>query len=401
MPALCFYFQVHQPFRLRRYRRQSVGYDHQYFDEAKNRAIFSKVAEKCYLPANRLLLDLIRHHEGRFRVAFSLSGTVIEQMLLYGPEVLASFQELAATGSVEFLGETFYHSLSALHDPVEFFDQVELHRQAVQKYFNQSPRVFRNTELIYNDEIGRQVAALGFQAVCAEGADDILGWRTPHFITEHPHENLKILTKSYRLADDIAFRFSNRGWPEWPLTAEKYAGWIHHLNGAGELVNLFMDYETFGEHQWEDTGIFQFMRRLPTEILKHPDNCFVTPSEAVERLPSHGPLSFSRLVSWADLERDVTAWLGNSMQNKAFQAVHEMGPEIRSRNNPELLETWRRLLTSDHLYYMCTKWFSDGDVHTYFSPYKSPYEAFLTFMNVITDIKLHIIPVVASPPKIF
>lgn len=391
MPALCFYFQVHQPYRLRRYHVQEVGHNHQYLDEIKNRQVFRKVAEKCYLPTNRLLLEMIREHQGRFRIAYSISGTALDQMVEYGQDVLKSFQDLAATGCVEFLAETYYHSLAALTDPEEFYAQVEKQKSAIKKYFGQEPKVFRNTELIYSDEIGELIAHLGFKAVCTEGADDILAWRSPHFICEHPRVPLRILTKSYKLSDDIAFRFGNRGWSDWPLTAEKYAGWIHALNGNADVVNLFMDYETFGEHQWAETGIFNFMRQLPHEILRHPDNSFVTPSEAVDRFPSRGPLHFHRRVSWADMERDTTAWLGNEMQRKSFQRIYDLKDKILRQNNPMTIDLWRRLQTSDHFYYMCTKWFADGDVHAYFSPYKSPYEAFLTYANVLADFEQSIL----------
>jgi len=399
MPAVCFYFQVHQPFRIQRLRFANVGKfsttplrldDRNYFDEEKNFQIFNKVARKSYLKTNAILLDLIRKYQGRFRISFSITGVVLEQMSLYAPDVLESFQKLVASGGVEILGETYYHSLAALYDDEEFIEQVEEHRSAMFSYFQVVPEVFRNTELIYQDQIGELVHELGFKGVLAEGADDILEWRSPNFVYQHPSVNLKILTKNYKLSDDIAFRFSNKNWIEHPVSAEKYANWVHAISGAGETVNLFMDYETFGEHQWEDTGIFEFLRYLPGFILKHPDWEFLTPSEVFKKFPSRGSLHYDRNVSWADTERDTSAWIGNEMQSTALHRVYKMGQKIKQLNHSHFLKTWRRLLTSDHFYYMCTKFFSDGDVHAYFSPFKSPYHAFLNYLAILEDFDLQL-----------
>jgi alpha-amylase len=387
MPSVCMYFEVHQPLRLRRYSFFDIGRDHRYFDDHANREILRKVAAKSYLPTNRLLLRLIQRHEGRFKVAFSLTGLAMEQLAAWAPEALDSFKALADTGCVEFLGETYYHSLAAVHDPAEFKEQVRLHTAATRKNFGQSARVFRNTELIHNDAIGAEVQALGFKGMLAEGADDILAWRSPNYVYAGPNGGPKLLLKNYRLSDDVAFRFSNREWSGYPLTANTYAQWIHRINGAGELVNLFMDYETFGEHQWESTGIFEFLAHLPGEILRHPDWNFVTPSEAIERYQPVAELPFWRTVSWADAGRDLTAWEGNHMQRGALHQIYDMADAVAGMNNPVTLDLWRRLQTSDHFYYMCTKWFSDGDVHAYFSPYKSPYDAFIAYMNVLTDFR--------------
>ncbi len=388
MPAVCFYFQVHQPFRIRRFRFHEIGTSDQFFDDSKNKLILKKVAEKCYLPTNAKLLDLIQRWNGRFRVSFSISGVALEQMKLYYPEVLESFQRLAATGCVEFLAETYYHSLAAVFDPDEFKTQVDQQVKAIRKYFGQDPVTFRNTELIYSDPIGKLISDLGFKTVLAEGADDIMAWRSPNWVYHHPERpELKILTKNYRLSDDIAFRFSNRGWPEYPLTAPKFADWVHRISGAGDVLNLFMDYETFGEHQWADTGIFDFLDHLPGEILKKSDWVFMTPKEVTQSYQSRGELSYWRQVSWADLERDLSAWIGNEMQQKALHEFFNLKNKVLARNNPALTETWRRLTTSDHFYYMCTKWFSDGDVHAYFSPFKSPYEAFVSAMNVLHSLE--------------
>ena len=387
MLNVCFYFQVHQPWRLRQYSLFDVGENHEHFSDDLNRRVMGKVASKCYLPANRLMLELIRRHRGRFNIAYSISGVAIEQMKRFAPEVLESFRELAATGCVEFLGETYYHSLAALTDETEFRSQVREHSELIEHTFRQTPRVFRNTELIYNNRIGEIASELGFEGIAAEGADDILGWRSPNYLYRHPKTDLKLFLKNYKLSDDVAFRFSNRGWSEFPLTAEKYSRWLHAISGAGEIVNLFMDYETFGEHQWQETGIFEFMRALPTQLFQNPDWRFVTPSQALACVKPVAEMSFARTVSWADTERDISAWLGNDLQRDAFRQLYELGPEIRQRNNPAAIELWRRLQTSDHFYYMCTKWYADGDVHAYFSPYESPYEAFINFMNVLADLR--------------
>ncbi|HEX2882524.1 MAG TPA: glycoside hydrolase family 57 protein [Polyangiaceae bacterium] len=387
MPSVCCYFQVHQPYRLKPYRAHQVGRDHEYFDEAQNAAILRKVATKCYLPANRKMLELIQRFPGQFKISYALSGTVIEQMAAYAPEALASFQELFATGAVEAIAETSHHSLSALYDPAEFADQVREHSRLIEATFGVRSQVFRNTELIYDDRVATLVQQLGFKAMLAEGADDVLGWRSPNFVYDAAAPGLKLLLKNYRLSDDIAFRFSNRSWREYPLTADKFVDWLGRIDGSGDVVGLFMDYETFGEHQWADTGIFEFLDALPGRVLARPQWSFVTPSEAIARYPAVSELSFPRTVSWADLERDLSAWLGNSMQERALYRVYQLAQAVRKLGDDQVSQTWRRLQTSDHFYYMCTKWFSDGDVHAYFSPYESPYEAFINAMNVIDDFQ--------------
>ncbi|HTM44225.1 MAG TPA: glycoside hydrolase family 57 protein [Polyangiaceae bacterium] len=397
MPAVCFYFQVHQPFRLRGYRAGDIGKDHDYFDEGQNAAILRKVVNKSYLPANRKMMDLIRRHPGQFRFAFSLSGVVVEQMHAYAPEALASFQELVATGAVEILGETYFHSLASLYEDEEFVLQVRAHSDFMQATFGVSPRVFRNTELIYDDRIAGLVKNMGFDALLAEGADDVLAGRSPNFVYQAPNNGLKILLKNYRLSDDVAFRFSNGAWPEYPLTADKYVNWLRRVEGAGDLVGLFMDYETFGEHQWAETGIFDFLDDLPGKLLRHKQWSFTTPSEAITRFKSAGVLSFPRTVSWADSERDVSAWRGNNMQQLALERLYALSDAVRRRDDPYLSDAWRRLQTSDHFYYMCTKWFADGDVHAYFSPYESPYEAFINAMNVIEDFQIAVLGVPREP----
>lgn len=391
MVSVCFYFQVHQPFRLKKYSVFDIGKSSDYFDHKKNREIIEKVADKCYLPMNHLLLDLIKVNHGKFKVSFSLSGSIIDQFRRYKPEVLESFQELARTGCVEFLAETYNHSLSYLYSKDEFREQVTLQRKLIKDLFGQEPRVFRNTELIYNNELANFVEGMGFDGIVAEGADHILGWRSPNFLyTPKTAPKLKLLLKNYKLSDDIAFRFGNKGWEEYPLHTPKFAQWVSAVNGNGNVVNLFMDYETFGEHQWEDTGIFEFMRHLPGEILSNPDNDFMTVSEVIDAYPSVGELDVHNFISWADVERDLSAWLGNRIQNYAAGELYNFEGAIKKLKNNALLEDWRRLTTSDHLYYMCTKWFNDGDVHKYFNPYNTPYDGFIAFMNVLNDMALRI-----------
>ncbi len=386
MASVCFYFQVHQPFRLRRFSIFDRGAD--YFDSPVNQELLRKIAAKCYLPTNAVLLELIERHRGRFKVAFSLSGLVIEQFQRFLPEVLDSFRRLAETGAVEFLAETYYHSLACLYSRPEFVEQIQLHRQLIQRLFGQKPKVLRNTELIYNNELGRVAAELGYQAVLCEGADHLLGFRSPTFLYTPPGvPQLKLLLKNYRLSDDIAFRFSNRNWPEYPLTAQKFARWVHQVNGNGYVVNLFLDYETFGEHQWAETGIFDFLRHLPEAVFKLADNDFKTPAECAAAYDTSGEYDVPHMISWADTERDLSAWLGNAMQSNALHELYRLEPLVKERGDEALLHDWRRLQTSDHFYYMCTKHFADGDVHKYFNPYDSPYDAFINFMNVLDNLR--------------
>jgi alpha-amylase len=387
MASVCFYFQVHQPYRLRDYTIFDNGTD--YFDEAKNAEICRKVASKCYLPTNQLLLELIEKYQGKFRVAFSTTGTVLEQFQQYMPSVLESFQRLAGTGCVEFLSETYYHSLSFLYSRDEFVEQIDAHRRLIRDLFGQSPRVFRNTELVYNNNLAETIEQIGgFDAIITEGADHVLGYRSPNFVYRPPNcSSLKLLLKNYRLSDDIAFRFSNRDWSEWPLKADKFSSWINAVNGNGFVVNLFIDYETFGEHQWQDTGVFEFMRHLPHEVLRHPDNDFKTPSQVAEAYDAVDVVDVPNLVSWADTERDLSAWLGNPMQQNAIEELYKLEHVVKNLGDGDVLAGWRRLQTSDHFYYMCTKYFADGDVHKYFNPYDSPYDSFINFMNVLDNLK--------------
>ncbi len=391
MVAICFYFQLHQPYRLRKYPVFDIGHNKNYYDDTKNIGILNKIKEKCYLPANKLMLDLINKTDGKFKVAYSITGVLLEQLAVNAPEVIQSFQDLSKTGNVEFLSETYYHTLSYLCSKDEFKEQISMHKKLMKRLFHQNPKVFRNTELVYNNEIASYIEKLGYKGILAEGADYILGWRSPNYVYKPVNTNkIKLLLKNYKLSDDIAFRFSEPSWKEYPLTADRYANWISSINGAGDVVNLFMDYETLGEHQWESTGIFKFFEHLPFELLKHPDNKFMTPSEVIDNHPAISEIDIHNIISWADIERDLSAWLGNKMQNFAIYKLYEIEQNVKSLNNNKILEDWRRLQTSDLFYYMCTKWFNDGDVHKYFNPYDSPHDAFITFMNVLEDLKLRI-----------
>jgi alpha-amylase len=386
MPSVCFYFQVHQPFRLKEYSFFEIGKNHFYESDKLNREVLNKVADKSYLPANEMMLNLIKKHNERFKIAFSISGCAIEQFELYRPDVLQSFVELANTGCVEFLSETYYHSLSFLYSKEEFLRQVEKHREKIKQYFNQEPKVFRNTELIYSNDLAHFLEELGYEAVLCEGVERILNKRTPnHLYSANECEKIKALLRNYKLSDDIAFRFSDRNWKEWPLTAKTFAKWLHKLSGDDEIINLFMDYETFGEHQWENSGIFDFMNELPTEVLKNKSFNFLTPSEIVKKYKAKEIIDSPEFISWADTERDLSAWLGNPMQNETGPKIYSMEKKVKATNDKDLINGWSKLTTSDHLYYMSTKYWNDGDVHKYFSPYQSPYDAYIYYMNAVSD----------------
>jgi alpha-amylase len=386
MASVVFYFQVHQPHRLRRY--SVFDTDRNYFDDAKNAEYVRKVSQRCYLPANAVMLETIRRHEGRFRFALSITGSAIEQFEKSAPEVLESFQKLAGTGCVEFLDETYNHSLSFLHSREEFRAQVELHRAAIHRLFKQEPRVFRNTELIYNNDLAHFVSHMGYDGILAEGADQILGARSPNFLYSPPHAmRIKVLLKNYRLSDDVAFRFSSKSWEQYPLTAEKFAQWVNQINGNGFVCNLFMDYETFGEHQWADTGIFEFLRHLPARVLEQRDNDFLTPSQAIDKYRSAGEIDVPNLVSWSERERDLSAWLGNAMQSNALNELYKLEGPLKEHGDAQLLADWRKLTSSDHFYYMSTKHWTDDDTAKHFSPYESPYDSYINFMNVLDNIQ--------------
>ena len=383
MKKLCFYFQIHQPDRLRVFRFFDIGKDSHYYDDFVNRTILRRIAQKCYLPMNKLLLDAIKECDGKFKVAFSITGSALEQFDRYAPEVVDSFRELAATGAVEFLCETCNHSLSSLKSENEFKHQVQKHKATIEKYFGVTPVTFRNTELIYSDSIGKTVYDMGFKTVLTEGARHILGWKSPNYLySNETKASQKLLLRNYVLSDDIAFRFAGSG-----LTAEQFVAKVNAEEG--EIVNLFMDYETFGEHQSAECGIFDFMKALPKVALAAGIK-FVTPAEAASKLKAVAPLSVPQPISWADEERDVTAWLGNELQQDAFNKLYSLVEKLSIIDRADLWADFGRLQESDHFYYMCTKFFSDGDVHKYFNPYDTPYEAFINYMNVLSDFIIRV-----------
>ena len=393
--SVCLYFQVHQPTRLRLYRFFDIGKDSHYYDDYTDRTILHRIAQRCYLPMNQLLLDLIKKYGKDFKVTFSITGSALEQFDRYEPDVVRSFKELADTGCVEFLAETYYHSLASLANEGEFRHQVEKHVKAIEDHFGVTPKAFRNTELVYSDTIGRQVYDLGFKTMLTEGARHILGWKSPHFVYSHPLKSgLKLLLRDYQLSDDIAFRFSDKGWKDWPLTTDKFLSWLNSADG--EIINLFMDYETFGEHQKEASGIFDFMRYLPEAVLGDGGFEFTTPTLATRKHKPVAEIEVPDPISWADEERDVTAWLGNELQQDAFNKLYEQSEKLALLNNAVLWEDFGHLQESDHLYYMSTKFFSDGEVHSYFNPYNTPYEAFINYMNALSDFIIRIDDAVAT-----
>jgi alpha-amylase len=393
MKSVCFYFQIHQPYRVKRYRVFDIGNDPEYFNDRSqsnlnNRAVLEKVAKKSYVPATSLLLELLRRHP-QMRVSFSFSGIVLEQLDRYSPDVIDLFKRLVDTGQVEILGETYYHSLSFFYSQAEFERQVTKHRELIMRLFGVWPRTFRNTELSYRNDLGHWAERNGYSAILAEGWDPILGWRSPNYVYRpQGTKNLRLLLKNYRLSDDVAFRFSSRDWTQWPLTAEKFGVWLGEAEG--DTVNLFMDYETFGEHQWEDTGIFNFLEKLPEELAKNPGITWKTPSEVASIYDPRDEIDIPHIVTWADTDRDLTAWVGNPMQRAAIDAIYGMENDVLLANDARILDDWRKLQTSDHFYYMCTKWAADGDVHAYFSPYESPYDAYISYMNALSDLKLRV-----------
>ncbi len=393
MKSVCFYFQVHQPYRVKRYRVFDIGNDPEYFNDRSesdlnNRKIVEKVAAKSYIPTTSLLLELLQKHP-EMRVSFSFSGIALEQLERYVPQAIELFKKVIETGRAEVLGETYYHSLAFFYSPGEFERQVAKHRDVVRRLFGVWPRVFRNTELSYRNDLAHWADREGYLGVIAEGWDPVLGWRSPNYVyTPKGAKNTRLLLKNYRLSDDIAFRFSSRDWSEWPLTSEKFGEWVRSADG--DTINLFMDYETFGEHQWEDTGIFHFLEKLPEQLYKNPDIGFKTPSEVILSYDSRDEVDMPHIVTWADTDRDLTAWVGNPMQKAAIEAVYSIEDQILLANDHKLLDDWRKLQTSDHFYYMCTKWSADGDVHAYFSPYESPYDAYISYMNALSDLKLRL-----------
>jgi len=403
--AICLYFQVHQPFRLKRYRFFDIGHDHYYYDDFSNESIMRKIADKCYLPANNVILDLIQKHKGKFKVTFSLSGLAISQFRLYAPEVLDSFRKLAETGMVEFLAETNSHSLVSLRSRSEFERQVNNHKEMLKEFLGVEATSFRNTELIYSDTIGSWVADMGFKSIMTEGAKHVLGWKSPNFLyCNSLNPRLKVLLRNFVLSDDIAFRFSNRDWNSWPLTADKYASWINKLASKSELINIFLDYETFGEHNWKETGIFDFLGHMPGAVLKKALFKFMTPTEIADTLQPVSAISIPTPISWADEERDITAWLGNELQVAALDKLYSLAGKVNKCEDELIKKDWEYLQSSDHFYYMATKFFSDGAVHAYFNPYETPYDAFMNYMNVLSDFEVRLrklFPDTAEQDQIF
>lgn len=389
--AVVLYLHVHQPYRIRHYTVFDTAVNHDYFDtdyedRVSNQRILKKVAEKSYLPTNARLLRLLEENP-EFKLSLSLSGVVVEQLERWAPEALESFQKLCQTGRVEILAETFHHSLAFFYSRAEFEIQVDMHRRKIEEVFGQTPRVFRNTELAYNNDLARWADQAGYKAVLTEGWDPVLEWRSPNFVYRPSGtQNIRLLLKNYRLSDDIAFRFGDREWSDWPLTADKFAHWMSEEKDAANF-NLFMDYETFGEHQWEESGVFDFLENLPKEWLKTEGHTFMTVSQAVDSFEPVGELDVPQIITWADTERDLSAWLGNAMQSSSIQGLYDLEHQIIGTGDLALIEDWRRLQTSDHFYYMCTKWFNDGDIHAYFSPYETPYEAYINFMNAYRDLR--------------
>ncbi|MCW1883134.1 glycoside hydrolase family 57 protein [Luteolibacter flavescens] len=388
MPHTCLYFQVHQPNRLIPYDFFQIGQHAFYEDDGLNAEVLSKVAEKSYLPANALFKKVIEQTHGRFRMALSISGTVIEQMQHHRPDVLASFQDLVATGSVELLAETYYHSLAILHSRKEFERQVERHLEILESVFRVRPRVFRNTELIYNNAIAAQAETMGFDGIMAEGVPWVLNGQSPNQVFRAPYvTRMKTLLRNASLSDDLGFRFSDKTWNEWPLTAEKFAGWVK--DAPGDVVNLFMDYETIGEHQWKDTGVFEFWERLPEAMLAEGVS-WVTPGEVVDLFSATREYDCHWPTSWADAERDLSAWTGNVMQQEAIAKIHRLEEEVLAARDPDLTHVWAKLQTSDHFYWMATKGGTDGSIHQYFSPYSTPYDAYIYFMNALGDLQVRL-----------
>ena len=390
--GIVLYLHVHQPWRVRNYDIFDVASKHNYFSESAspdqdNELIFHKIADKSYKPMNHLLEKLLNDHPD-FKVSLSITGTFIEQAEQFDPGILDSFRRLVDTGRVEILSETYHHSLAFFYDRNEFEAQVERHRQKIREVFGVETKVFRNTELAYNNELANWADDHGFNGIIAEGWDDVLGWRSPNYVYRPVNTgNIKLLMKNYRLSDDIAFRFSDRGWADWPLTADKYHRWASTALEDAPLLNLFMDYETFGEHQWAEDGIFEFFEQFVRHWVSRPDQKFYTISEAIEANEPQGEISVTQTVTWADSERDLSAWLGNNLQHEAMKYIYDMTERVLRTGDGQLIDDWRKLQTADHVYYMSTKHADDGSIHSYFSPYSSPYEAFLNYMNAIRDIR--------------
>jgi alpha-amylase len=400
MSKICLYFELHQPYRLEEMSIFNIGNDNRYFDDDKseiNRRVFQKVARKSYVPMLNVLKQLVDKHDD-FKFTFSVTGVFLEQAKSYAPIVIELLQSLVKTGQVEVLSETYHHSLASLYSPSEFEKQIEEHRNLIQELFKVTPEVFRNTELIYSNDIAQMVENLGFSGMITEAVDRYLhGNSRTQVFSGLTKNRLPLLLKHAQLSDDVAFRFSDKSWISYPLTVDKYLEWVE-VCGENEIINLFMDFETFGEHQWEDTGIFEFFKIFVAEFLKKPWNSFVNPSEIFEQLNENNEVKqelpiydVPEPISWADVDRDLTAWIDNPLQHDTLRIIYELEDKILKTGDKDLLRDWRFLQTSDHFYYMCTKWAADGDVHAYFSPYSSPYEAYRRYSVVLADLKERLI----------
>ena len=385
MSAVCLYFKIHQPFRLKRYRFFDIGNDHYYYDDFSNDEIITRIAQRAYLPANELLLQMINDSGKRFKCAFSISGTAIEQLQQYVPEFMDSMRKLVDTGCIEFLSETYDHSLASIADEDEFRRQVEKHDKLIYELFGQKPKVFCNTEFIYNDEIASAIHSMGFKAVLTEGARHILGWKSPNYVySSAGAPKMKMLLRNSKLSDDIAKRFADSSWHEYPLTADKYISWIAQSPKEEQITNIFLNYETIGDNIPRETGIFDFFKALPRFAAENGVE-FWTPSEAVSKLKAVDIISVTHPISGADEARDTSAWLGNKLQDEAFNKLYSVAERVHLCSDRRLLQDWNYLQSSDHFFYMSTKHFGDGAVHAMFSPYESPYQAFTNYMNVLAD----------------
>lgn len=383
MKNICLHFSVHQPFRLRSYRFFDIGQDHYYYDDFSNKSNALTIAKRCYMPMNNLLLSLINANKKAFKVSFSISGSALEQFEMYTPEVIESFKQLAKTGCVEFVAETDAHSLISTYNKEEFAIQAQANVEKINALFGQQPKVFKNTGFVYSDELGEQIYHLGFNGILAEGAEQILGWKSPNFLyccDKQPR--LKVLLRNFKLTDDVALRFSRQTWSEWPLTAEKYTAWILKSLESEELVNLFFDYDAFGGHNRAESGIFDFFAAFVSMIVANKNVAFVTPSEVLKNLQPISVLSVPQYTSCADEERDLSAWLGNNLQKQAFDTLSSLHRLVRAVNDDKLIADWNRLQASENFHYMSTKFFNH---EAGFSPYQTPYEAFINFMNIVSD----------------
>jgi alpha-amylase len=413
-----FVFEVHQPYRLRRsfywenkiFKRLKKDelFDY-YFDHEVNREVFERACRKCYFPSNRILLDVIDKHrkeKKRVKLSFSLSGVFLEQCEMFNKDLLETFKQLAETGCVEFLDQTYYHSLASLYpEKEEFIEQTRAHQEAMRSLLGYTPTVFENTELLYNNAVAKTVEELGYTGIFTEGIERILHGESPNYLyTPKNCERIKVLLRNYKLTDDIGFRFSARWWNEWPLTADKYASWL--AGTQGNLINIFPDYETFGEHHWPETGIHDFLKHLPEEILKWWNLHMATPSEVIEKYTPAGEIDVPELggtVSWADLERDASCWLGNTMQWAYYTGLRRLEPFVKESGDKEFLKLWRYFQTSDHLYYMFTAGGGPGEVHSYFSSFNTPADAFVTAQAAILDFesRVRLETVTANEPFLF